>query len=287
MQRDLDLDLLRTFVAVAHHRNFTRAAAGVGRTQSAVSLRIRRLEEIVGVTLFERSRTAVTLTPAGETLRGYARHLLRLNDEALARLRDPEAHGLVRIGAPDDYATVLLPPVLAAFSKAHPLIQVEVTCETGRDLLPMLDDGRLDLVMATHPLDAFTGAVIRREPLHWVAAPDFVHDPAEALPIVVAPQGCVCRRLALTALDAQERPWRIVTTTRSLALIHSAVTAGLGVSVLERVAIPETLTILDGRDGFPRLPDVVIALHRRPGRSSRAVDLAAEHITRSLAAARP
>ncbi|MBB4286449.1 LysR substrate-binding domain-containing protein [Roseospira goensis] len=282
MQRDLDLDLLRTFVAVAHHRNFTRAAAGIGRTQSAVSMQIRRLEAIVGVALFERTRTAVTITPAGETLQGYAHRLLRLNDEALARLREPEVNGLVRIGAPDDYATCLLPPVLSAFSKAHPLIQVEVTCEGSQDLRPRLDDGRLDLALVTQAPDAPGGQVIRREPLHWVAAPDFVFDPAAVVPLAVAPQGCACRALALAALDAQDRPWRIAYTTRSLALIQSAVTAGLGVSVLEAFSIPAGLVILDGRDGFPPLPDVLIALYRASGRASRAVDLAADYIMRAL-----
>jgi len=282
MQRDLDLDLLRTFVAVAHHRNFTRAAETVGRTQSAVSMQVKRLEEITGVPVFERTRTTVDLTPAGETLLGYALRLLRLNDEALARLHEPDANGLVRIGAPDDYASCLLPPVLAAFSKAYPLIQVEVTCESSHELPALLREGRIDLALASHAPDSPTGSAIRHEPLHWVAAPDFTCEPDAILPVVAAPQGCVCRAQALQALDAIGRPWRMAYTTRSLALIQSAVAAGLGVAALEAATISETLVVLDGRPGFPHLPGVVIGLHGAPGRHTRAVDLAAEHITRDL-----
>ena len=105
MQRDLEIDLLRAFVAVTSHRNFTHAAAAVGRTQSAMSMQIKRLEEIVGLSLFDRSNKTVALTADGETLLGYANRLLQLNDETLSRLREPGANGLVCIGAPDDYAT--------------------------------------------------------------------------------------------------------------------------------------------------------------------------------------
>ncbi|KAA5605784.1 LysR family transcriptional regulator [Roseospira marina] len=254
----------------------------MGRTQSAISMQVKRLEEIVGVAMFARTRTTVDLTPAGETLLGYALRLLRLNDEALARLHEPEANGLVRIGAPDDYTSVLLPPVLAAFSKAYPLIQVEVTCESSQDLPPLLNEGRIDLALASHAPDSPVGAAIRHEPLHWVAAPDFTCEPDAILPVVAAPQGCVCRAQALQALDSIGRPWRMAYTTRSLALIQSAVSAGLGVAALEAATIAEPLVVLDGRPGFPPLPGVVIGLHSPPGRRNRAVDLAADHIARGL-----
>ena len=200
MKRDLEIDLLRSFVAVAVHRNFTHAAQAVGRTQSAVSLQIKRLETIVEKRLFERSRQSVTITQTGEVLLVYANRILAANDAALSHLQRPEAEGLVRIGAPDDYATFLLPPVLSALTKAHPRLQFEVTCDNASDLLPDLAKGQLDVVVATHRPNSAAGHVARHEPLHWVAAPEFIDNRDEPLSLVLFPSGCVCRDIALDAL---------------------------------------------------------------------------------------
>lgn len=254
----------------------------MGRTQSAVSMQVKRLEEIVGLGLFERTRKSVRITTDGETLLVYANRILRLNDEALCRLREPDADGLIRIGTPDDYATCLLPPVLASFTKAHPLVRVDVVCDNGVDLLPLLGQGKLDLVIATHPASDISGEVIRREPLHWVASTTFYCGDGETLPLVLFPQGCVCRELALRALDKFERPWRVTCTTRSIALIHGTVASGSGVSVMEASTIPAGFDILDGREGFPELPDVVICLHRNERDEAPAITMAAAHITRGL-----
>lgn len=172
MKRDLEIDLLRSFVAVAAHRNFTQAATAIGRTQSAVSLQIKRLEDIVGKRLFERSRQSVVITNVGETLLVYANRILATNDAALSHIQDPEAAGLVRVGAPDDYATLLLPPILSRLRKAYPRLQFEVTCDNTRELLLQLERGALDVVVATHLRQDVAGEIARYEPLHWVAAPD-------------------------------------------------------------------------------------------------------------------
>ncbi len=286
MRRDLEIDLLRAFVAVAHHESFTQAATVLRRTQSAVSMQIKRLEEIVELRLFERTKKSVKITRPGETLLVYANRMLRLNDEALSEVSQPEADGLVRIGAPDDYATCLLPPILSSFTQAHPFVRIEVSCDNGVDLLPRLKDDKLDLVVATHPLSNTSGEVIRKEQLHWVAAPTFFFDPAEPLPLVLFPQGCVCRGLALRALERMERPWRVAYSTRSIALIHSAVASGAGVAVMEASTVPDGLDIIDGTEGFPELQDVVIALHRKNGEESPATVLAGAHLARELRAAR-
>ncbi len=282
MRRDLEIDLLRAFTAVAGHNSFTQAAALLGRTQSAISMQIKRLEEIVGLSLFERTRKSVRITPDGETLLVYANRMLQLNDEALCRLREPDADGLVRIGAPDDYATCLLPPVLSGFTRAHPLVRVDVSCDNGVDLLLLLAKGKLDLVVATHPVSDVSGEAIRREPLHWVASPSFYCHESEPIPLVLFPQGCVCRELALRALDNMDRPWRVAYTTRSIALIHGAVASGAGISVMEASTIPAGFDILDGRAGFPKLQDVVISLHRNAGDETPATALAAAHICSGL-----
>ncbi len=285
MQRDLEIDLLRAFVAVASHESFTRAAAVLGRTQSAISMQIKRLEEIVQLRLFERTKKSVTITREGETLLVYAKRILRVNDEALSCLSEPEAGGLIRIGAPDDYATCIMPGVLSSLSKAHPRLRLEISCDNGADLLGQLVQGELDLVVATHALTDLSGEVIRREPLHWVSAPGFHCDDDEPLPLVLYPQGCVCRALALSALDKLERPWRVAYSTRSIALINDAVASGAGVTVMEAATIPEGAQILDGEEGYPALPEVAICLHRR-AEETPATTLAAAHLARELRSGR-
>jgi DNA-binding transcriptional LysR family regulator len=262
MKRDLEIDLLRSLVAVATHRNFTRAAQSVGRTQSAVSLQIKRLEEIVGKRLFERSRQSVSITHVGETLLVYANRILAANDAALSHIQKPEAAGVVRIGAPDDYATFLLPPILSNIAKIYPRLKLEVTCDNACDLLPMLEQGNLDVVVATHPPNAVAGQIARYEPLHWVASPTYMDDPSTPLSLVLFPSGCVCRDIALDALTQIDRPWHVAYSTRSIGLMEQAMLQGSGVSVMEASIIPPSLKIIDGQTGFPALSEVAISVHQ-------------------------
>ncbi len=262
MKRDLEIDLLRTFVAVAAHRNFTQAAQAVGRSQSAVSLQIKRLEEIVGKRLFNRTRQSVAITNTGETLLVYANRILVANDAALSHICRPEAEGLVRIGAPDDYATFLLPPILSAIAMDHPLLGIEVTCDNACDLLPMLDNGDLDIVVATHAPNAVAGQIARYEPLHWVASSGYLDDPGSPLSLVLFPAGCVCRDIALDALKRIDRPWHVAYSTRSIELIERVLLERSGVSVMEASTIPASLRIIDGQAGLPPLTDVAISVHR-------------------------
>ncbi|WP_299963518.1 LysR substrate-binding domain-containing protein [uncultured Roseobacter sp.] len=282
MKRDLEIDLLRSFVAVAAHLNFTKAAIAIGRTQSAVSLQIKRLEEIVGKRLFDRSRQSVSITRTGESLLVYANRILAANDAALSHIQRPEAAGLVRIGAPDDYAAFLLPPVLSAIRKEHPRLQLEVTCDNTCDLLPQIDNGGLDVVLATHQTTAVAGEIARYEPLHWVAAPDYSDDPAAALSLVLFPAGCVCRDIALDALRRIDRTWHVAYSTRSIGLIEQAILESSGVSVMEASTIPPSLKVIDGRPGFPALPDVVISVHRSTI-SEAHVSLVADYLLSKLA----
>ena len=281
MKRDLEIDLLRSFVSVAAHRNFTKAAHAIGRTQSAVSLQIKRLEEIVGKRLFERSRQSVSITPVGEALLVYANRILATNDAALSHIQQPEAGGLVRIGTPDDYATFLLPPILSALTKEHPRLQFEVTCDNACDLLPMLDQGQLDVVVATHRPNDVAGQIARYEPLHWVAAPDYADDPEMPLSLVLFPTGCVCRDTALDALKRIDRPWRVAYSTRSIGLMERAILESSGVSVMEASIIPAGLKIIDGHPGFPPLPEVVISVHQS-NTSELHVGLVADFILAKL-----
>lgn len=286
MKRDLEIDLLRSFVAVAAHLNFTQAANAVGRTQSAVSLQVKRLEEIVGKRLFDRSRQSVAVTHAGEALLVYANRILSANDAALSHIQRPEAAGLVRVGAPDDYATFLLPPILSLIGRDYPRLQFEVTCDNACDLLPQLDTRALDVVVATHPTNAVSGEVARYEPLHWVAAPDYLDDPAAPLSLVLFPAGCVCRDIALNALRGIDRPWHVAYSTRSIGLMEKAILENGSVSVMEASIIPTSLKVIDGREGFPSLPDVAISVHRSTNNEAH-VSLVADYLLSKLAVAPP
>lgn len=260
---NLDLDLLRAFTAVAETGSFTRAAARLSRTQSAVSLQIQRLETQLGVQLLTRDarRTAPTLT--GEMLLGQARRLLRLNDEIVAGVTEHNLEGEVRLGAPEDFATAHLPEVLGDFSRAYPHVNLSVVCDLTLHLIEKMSRGELDIALIKRePMGPEIGAPVWREPLVWVAADPSVLSAHEKVPLVVAPAPCVYRKRAIAAFEGLCRPWRIAYTSPSLAGQHAALRAGLGITVLPREMAPDDLTVLGAEDGLPVLPDTEISLMR-------------------------
>lgn len=257
---DLPVDFLRTFVSVVDGGGFTRAALVVGRTQSAVSQQVKRLEEQAGQPLFVRGRE-LALTPAGESLLPYARRMVKLHDEAVSSLKEPGMSGLVRIGVLDDYAGSYLPQVLAAFAASHPNVQVEVRCEySSRELLRLLHSGGLDL--AVHSGDAAPpGArLIGREPLVWVASGRHLAHEKDPLPLAVFDKQCRYRQWALEALERAGRPYRIAYTSPSVSGVLAAVGAGLAVAPMGRSSVPEGLRLLTEEQGFPPLPVTSIIL---------------------------
>ena len=272
---NLDLDLLRALVTVAEARSFTRAGERLGRSQSAISLQIRRLEERLGQRLLSRDPRQVVLTAEGETFLPQARRLLRLNDEIIAGLAGDDVEGEVRLGAPEDFATMHLPDILGEFARAHPRVALSVTCDLTLHLLDRLRDGALDIALVKRePLGPDLGVRVWREPLVWVAADPGVLERSAVAPLVVAPSPCVYRRRATTALEAVGRAWRAAYTSPSLAGQHAALRAGLGVTVLPRDMTPADLTILGSEHGLPVLADAEIALLRAPA----AVPPAAERL---------
>ncbi|NLR37837.1 LysR substrate-binding domain-containing protein [Novosphingobium sp. ERW19] len=281
--RNLDIDLLRCFVTIADTGSFTRAGERLGRTQSAISLQLKRLEEQVGRALFLRSPRHLSITPEGERLIGPARQILRLNDATLAQMFEPDIAGSVRIGVPEDFATAHLPTVLAAFTEAHPLVELEVTCDLTLNLLERFHAGNFDLVLVKRqPTQAVQDGVrVWREPLVWVArdrqsAADFAR-----VPLVVSPEPCVYRKRATEALDAMGREWRVAYTSTSLAGSLSAVRAGLGITVLPLEMVPAGLATAGDDAGLPPLYDTEIALLEAPGLSDTA-HLLAQHIIAAL-----
>lgn len=258
----VDPELLRAFVAVVENGGFSQAAERLMRGQSAVSLQIKRLEQRLGVRLLDRNPRHVALTSEGEMILDHARRLLSLNDELVARLREPELSGLVRLGAPEDFATSHLPNVLARFSRSYPKVALEVTCELTLELLEHFRAGALDLALVKRePMGHLGGIKVWREPLVWVAAGHMVAEAAGPLPLVVSPRPCVYRKRATDALDAHGRAWRIAYTCGSLTGNHAAVRAGLGLTVLPKAMVPGDLTVLnDEMSGLPALADTEIAL---------------------------
>jgi len=282
MNPNLDTDLLRTFVTIADERGFTRAADTLGRTQSAVSMQIKRLEDILQVRLFERDGRQVRLTPEGDMLMGFARRMLRLNDEAIDHFLQPEMTGPVRIGVPDDYASYMLPPVLAAFAQTHPGVRVDVTCDNSTDLFPMLQKGSLDLALLSRSPQVPGGELIRREKLFWVTSATHTTHEEDPLPLALFPDGCICRWHAIKALETQGRRWRAAYSSRSTTAIHGAVVSGFAVSAVEETTIPPGVRILGEKDGFQPLPEVEVVLHLAPGELSLAAARLADHIRERL-----
>lgn len=280
--RNLDIDLLRTFVAIADLGSFTRAGDRLGRTQSTMSLQVKRLEEQVGRTLFQRSAKAVRLTGDGQKLLGDARRMLHLNDKLIAELTEPDIRGIVRLGVPEDFATVHLPDVLSQFSDAHPLVDLEVTCDLTLNLLDRFHGGGFDLVLVKRePAATLEGVRVWREPLVWVARDQLAADGKDVIPLVVSPEPCVYRKRATDALDMVGRAWRTAYVSTSLAGAQAAVRAGLGITVLPREMIPEGLAIVGVEAGLPRLPDTEIALLEGASISDTG-HLLAQHIVRAL-----
>ena len=283
MTRDLDVDLVRAFVAVAEARSFTRAAERLGRTQSGVSLQLRRLEERLGRSLLSRDPRHVALTPDGEVFLPRGRQLLRLNDEIVGLLSDDDLEGEVRLGAPEDFATVHLPGVLGQFAKAHPRVALSVTCDLTLNLLDRLRDGALDLALVKRePLGPDLGVRVWREPLVWVASDAGVVATGEPAPLVVAPSPCVYRKRAIGALEQAGMGWRVAYTSPSLAGQHAALRAGLGLTVLPREMVPPDLVRLGPAEGLPSLADTEIALMRASTAIPRAAERLADVILASL-----
>ncbi len=257
----IDLDLLRAFATVAETGNMTVAAARVFRSPSAVSLMIKRLEQQLGIRLFERAHRAVRLSAAGEQLLGHARRLLAAHEAMIDEMAEPALHGVVRLGTPEDFATSYLPEVLARFAKSHPRVALEVSCDLTLNLIDSFGRGEFDLVLIKRePAGPESGVRVWREPLVWAAAADFDLEAADILPLVVSPAPCVYRARAIGALGTVGHGWRIAYTCASLAGSQAAVRAGLGVTVLPRDMVPADLAVIDDPHRLPDLHDTEIAL---------------------------
>ncbi len=284
MNPTLDLECLRALVAVVEEGGFTAAALRLNRTQSAVSMQIRRLEDQLGQRLLARDRKPVAATPVGTDLLGYARRMLALNDDAMSSLTGSGIAGKLRLGTPDDYALTLLPPLIARFAASHPRVEIEIVCGMSNDLELQVQAGRLDLAMLTRRPGSPPGDLLRREQLVWVAAMDHRPEWLDPIPLALFPEDCIFRPLTTGALDDAGRAWRVAYTASSIAGVLSAVSSGLAITPLAAATVPPGYRRLGPADGLPTLPVIEIALRRAPG-ASAAARLLADQLLGSLRAA--
>jgi len=280
----LDLDQLRTFIAIAESGSFTRAAEVVHKTQSAVSMQMRRLEERVGRPIFERDGRMSRLTEHGERLLQYARRLVQLNNETLAAFDDSEVAGFVRLGTPDDYADRFLPEILARFSRSNPKAEVSVVCAPTPNLVEQVSANELDVAIITHvdrPGNK-KAEIIRREPLLWVASARHAIENEAVLPLALGRPTCDWRKAAMAELNSAGRPHRLLYSSWNSTAVGAAVLAGLAVSVLPESALRSGMRVLCETDGFPKLPDCEIGIMRSWQQNSRVTEALVEHIVSSL-----
>jgi DNA-binding transcriptional LysR family regulator len=272
----IDSELLRTFVAIADHGGFTRAAEMVNRTQSAVSMQMKRLEEdVLQRPLFQRDGRQVSLTAEGQVLLGYARRILKLHGEVMTTLREPHMVGAVRIGTPDDYLMRFMPGILSRFAQAYPLVQVELHCEPSSGLLQRQD---LDLTIVTREPGNEIGQLLRQERIVWAEAQGFSPHEQEPLPLAMFNSQCFCRSWACNALDSIEREYRIAYTSPSLSAIMAVVSAGLAVTAQLQSLITPDQRIIGEAEGLPAMPSASIVLLRNPHTQSPVTETLAEHI---------
>ena len=287
MALNVDLALLRTFVAVVETRSLTGAALRVGRTQPAISQQLSRLEASTGRPLFNGDRRHLVLTADGETLLFFARRLLTIAEEAREHFDGPRIEGRVVLGVPDLYASYLLPKILNDFATAYPTIEVELRCRRSVYLQDALAAGELDVALVTRQPGAASGRLVRREPLIWVANKELRIEPDAEIPLALLPDGSVYREIALRSLMSMNRRWRIAAICDSIAGLQSAVLAGLAVAVYPHCARTSQVRLLSELDGFPALPRIDLVIQTRAARVPDAVAHLEHFISRELLASEP
>jgi len=273
----LDTDQLRSFVAIVDAGSFTRAAERVNKTQSAVSMHIRRLEEQLGRALFIRQGRGVKLSEEGQQLIEYARQILEIEATALASISRRALAGRVRFGIPDDYADSFLPDIVTRFVRRHPLVEVSVICEGSMVLSERIGAREVDVAVVTSCANVHGAEILREEPLRWMVGAHYrVHD-MRPLPLALSGPTCDWRRAALEALQAAGVPWRQLLVSASHAAIAPVVQAGLAATVLPGSAASHGMRIVDEDEGLPPLPNNRVGILEASGkRSPEALALAEE-----------
>jgi DNA-binding transcriptional LysR family regulator len=281
---DIDLALVRAFLAVVDTGSVTAAARLLNRTQSAISLQIKRLEDFFSCELFERQHRKLILTPMGEQLLGRAQRLVQLNDHIWGELTTPAFEGEVRLGVPDDLIACYVPQILRRFNQAWPRVSVSLTCSNSKELLEDLDAGRVDLTLTTDQEPLRACETLWRSRLVWIGAAGSNAHACSPLPLAIGGRNCRFRPVLFNALSTAGREWRVVLEQSNQEAVYATVAAGIAVSVALRDTVPAHLMVLGPGAGLPELPEFGINLSLpAAGASETAVEMA-RHIRAEFAA---
>jgi DNA-binding transcriptional LysR family regulator len=281
----LDPDLLRAFILIAEERSFTRVAQLVGRTQSAVSMQVQRLEAVLGQQLLHRGRGGqVELTRHGQFLLARAREMLSLNDDIWRTFHQPSVSGQVCLGTPDDYALRFLPRVLMRFAEVHPNVEVEVVCAPSEELVPKLRTGTLDLALVSdgHQPDGMSSERLWSGPLVWVGSARHATHRMDPLPVALATPACTWRQAGVARLQEAGRPFRIAYTSATQTGTLAPVIAGLAVTISPATSLPEGVRVLSREDGLPDLPDFQVLLIKAKEARQPVTDALADYISETF-----
>ncbi len=280
----LDTEQLRSFLAIVDSGSFTKAAERVHKTQSAVSMHVRRLEEQLACALFVKQGRGARLTAEGERLIDFARRIIQVEAGAVAALSRKGLRGAVRLGIPDDYAESFLAEILARFNRRHPLVEVSVVCEGSPELAQQVSAGALELALVTDHAGLRGFELLREQPLVWVAAERFRVEDGAPIPLALGAVTCLWRREADEALAAAPRATRGLFFSKNYSAIGTVVRAGLAVTTLPTSMVGEGLRILAPDEGLPELPLTRMGLIHAPGRPTEEASALAEAIRMTVAA---
>ncbi len=270
--------MLRCFVAVAQTESFTKAGENIGLTQSGVSVKIKRLEDKLGSSVFNRTRKNLSLTLEGEVLMKYARRILADHDEAVLRLCEPKVSGNLRVGLAEYFIPELLPTLLSKFRKYYPAIHLEVQTGFGMNLIPLYERGELDLVVAGAGPNSSPNRIIAQEPLVWVSGRDIELPERDPVPLALLPAPCGFRKVAIDMLEKSGRDWEVLFTGTSVHSIQAAVQAGMGFSVLPLGALGSEVRQAPLSYGFPTLPIHTLSLFTDDDNTVPAKELFIEYL---------
>lgn len=280
--QDLQIDWLKCFVAVVDAGSLSAAAPELHRSQSAVSMQLKKLEAALDSQLLLRSPRQLQLTPAGQTLLGYARRMLDLHGEAQAAFHGEELAGRVRLGVPDDYAQKYLTPVLKRFAPRHGAVEIQLVCEQSTSLIPRVASDDLDLALVSRD-HARRGALLFHEPMVWVGSAQFAVWRRDPLPIAVYEDTSLARRSAINSLALQGRRYKVVYHSSNLAGQIAAVESGLAVAALTQCSAPAHLEVLGSAQGLGPLEPMQVAVYRsRASHGAKAVDSLHDLLVKTL-----
>jgi len=278
----LDVRVLRSFVSVVETGSVTETARRLGRTQPAITLQMKRLEEITGKALFREDSRRPLLTDEGDMVLSYAKSILKMHDELLSRLSSPDLEGHVILGTPDLYAAYLLPSVLALFRQSFPRIQVELRCSLSTPLVALVQRGEVDIALVTRMRDFSGGQVVRQEQLIWIMGERYDIHRANPVPLALLPPGNVYREYAIEGLERAGRKWRIACVSESVGGLQAAVFAGMAVTVLGKSALVPGMRQIGVNEYFPPLPAVDLLLYRAPGTPTAAATALHDYLAHNL-----